>query len=488
MARALKGFTMNRTSAFLATAAVLLLLAVVVGLPKMASAPPVQPPPVQPVVVTPPAPVAVVPVSNPGSLTMSGRLSHPYLVPGTSDVFATLEVTAVDVPGAKRAPVNLAVVIDRSGSMSGAKIENARRAASRLVELLDENDRIAIVHYGTDVEAMNSVFATPENKLRLQRFISNIWDNGGTNIGDGLAAGQRQIDKARSDFKVNRLLLLSDGQPTVGITSSQGLVNVVRRIRESGISVTSLGVGSDFNEDLMQRLADVGGGSYGFISNAAATAQLFQKDLEQAGTMVANSASISFTVPEGVRFVQVFGRPVSQLGNTVTVSLPDFSARQVEKIVVQLSATPGVRNGAIDIGNFQLAYSDLLTSKPADARVALSAMVTDDSTLALGKRDKDALVVANKARAAVNYRKAAEAIDRGDFNDAQVALQQNTMLFDEADSVGGLGSMADERSTNSGFFGLSNAAPAATSEVRREAVKKMKSDALKSSGRGASVY
>ncbi|MGV3624631.1 MAG: vWA domain-containing protein [Archangium sp.] len=481
---------MNRTSAFLATAAVLLLLAVVVGLPKVAatSQPPVQPP-VQPVVVTPP-PVVKPPevVSNPGSLTMTGRLSHPYLVPGTSDVFATLEVTAADVPGAKRAPVNLAVVIDRSGSMSGAKIENARRAAARLVELLDENDRIAIVHYGTDVEAMNSVFATPENKVRLQRFIANIQDNGGTNIGDGLAAGQRQIEKARSDFKVNRLLLLSDGQPTVGITSSQGLVNVVRRIRDAGISVTSLGVGSDFNEDLMQRLADVGGGSYGFINNAAATAQLFQKDLEQAGTMVANSASVSFTVPAGVRFVQVFGRPVSQLGNTVTVSLPDFSARQVEKLVVQLSATPGVRNGAIDIGDFKLAYTDLLTSKPADARVALSAMVTDDSTLALGKRDKDAVVLANKARAAVNYRKAAEAIDRGDFNDAQVALQQNTMLFDEADAVGGAGSMADERSTNTGFFGLSTAAPAATQEVRREAVKKMKSDALKSSGRGASIY
>lgn len=478
---------MNRTSAFLATAAVLLLLAVVVGLPKVTSAPPVQPPP--PVVSQPAQPPPVVaPASNPGSLSLTGRLSHPYLVPGTSDVFATLEVTAVDVPGARRAPVNLAVVIDRSGSMSGAKIENARRAASRLVDLLDEHDRIAIVHYGTDVDAMNSVFATPENKVRLQRFIANIWDNGGTNIGDGLAAGQRQIDKARSDFKVNRLLLLSDGQPTVGITSSQGLVNVVRRIRDSGISVTSLGVGADFNEDLMQRLADVGGGSYGFISNAAATAQLFQKDLEQAGTMVASSASLSFTVPAGVRFVQVFGRPVSQLGNTVTVSLPDFSARQVEKIVVQLSATPGVRNGTIDLGNFQLAYSDLLTSKPADARVALSAMVTDDSTLALGKRDKDAVVLANKARAAVNYRKAAEAIDRGDFNDAQAALRQNTILFDEADAVGGAGAMADERSTNSGFFGLSTAAPAAPMEVRREAVKKMKSDALKSSGRGASVY
>lgn len=483
---------MNRTSAFLGAAAVLLLLAVVVGLPKLSptEAPPPPtpvvnvPPPVEP---PPPAPVPV-PVANPGSLSLSGRLSHPYLVPGTSDVFATLEVTAVDVPGAKRAPVNLALVIDRSGSMSGAKIENARRAAMRLVDLLNDDDRISVVHYGTDVNALGGLFATAENKVKLRRYIANITDEGGTNIGDGLAVGQRHIERAKSDFRVNRLLLLSDGQPTVGITSSQGLVNVVRRIRDAGISVTSLGVGADFNEDLMQRLADVGGGSYGFISNAAATATLFQKDLEQAGTMVARTANLSFTLPEGVRFVEVYGRPVSQSGNTVTITLPDFSARQVEKLVVHLTASPSIRSGSVDIAGFQLKYTDLLTEKAADARLSLAAMVTEDTTLALGKRDKTAVVVANKARAAVNYQKAAEAIDRGDFAKAKATLQANDAIFFEADQVAGEGSMADERATNANIYGLSTSAPAAAPEVRREAVKQMKSESLRSSGRGASLY
>ena len=110
---------MNRTTAFLGIAAALLLTAVVVGLPKhgptVTPSPPVPPPPQ--VVPQQPQPPPVV-VGNPGSLTMTGKLSHPYLVPGTSDVFATLEVSAVDVPNAKRAPVNLSLVIDRSGSMT----------------------------------------------------------------------------------------------------------------------------------------------------------------------------------------------------------------------------------------------------------------------------------------------------------------------------------------------------------------------------------
>ncbi len=474
---------MNRTFLFLASAAALLILAVVFGRPLGTTAPPppVEPPPE---VKTPPVPPP--PPAKVGSLSMTGRLSHPWVLPGTHDVFATLEVAAVDVPGSRRAPVNLSVVIDRSGSMQGAKIQQARRAASRLVDLLDEHDRLAIVHYGTDVEVLPGVFATPENKARMQRFIARISEAGGTNIGDGLAAGQAQLEKAKSDFRVNRLLLLSDGQPTVGVTSPTGLASIVRRIREGGITVTSLGVGADFNEDLMQRLADVGGGSYGFISDAAATAELFQRDLQQASTMVANGTQLSFTLPPGVRLAQVFGRSHTQRDDTVTVALPDFSARQVEKVVVQLTVTPSAASESVDIGQFQLTYQDLLTERPADARVALAAFVTEDRTLAFAKRDKDATVTANKARAAVNYDLAARAIERGDFGGAEQALKKNEALFVEGEAVGG--SMAEDRATNQGLFGLSSSAPAAAPAVRREAVKAMKSESLKSSGRGASVY
>lgn len=479
---------MNRTSAFLASAAVLILLAVVVGLPRVSSPPPPQPP-VPVVTPQPPSPPpAPVPASKPGSLTLTGRLSHPYLVPGTSDVFASLEVSAVDVPGAARTPVNLAVVIDRSGSMSGTKIDNARRAAMKLVDMLGDDDRVSIVHYGTDVSSLGGLFATPENKVKLRRYIANIADEGGTNIGDGLVVGQRHIEKAKTDFRVNRLLLLSDGQPTVGITTPSGLTGVVRRIRDAGISVTSLGVGADFNEDLMQRLADVGGGSYGFISDASAMAAVFQRDLEQAGKMVARAATLTFTLPEGVRFVEVYGRPVSQVGNTVTITLPDFSARQVEKLVVHLSASPAVRSGSVDVAKFELAYTDLLTEQAADSRLSLSAMLTEDTTLALRNRDKEAVVVATKARAAVNYKKAAEAIDRGDFSGAQQTLQQNAILFDDADALAGAGATAGERATNQGIYGLSTAAPSAAPEQRKAAVKQMKTESLRSSGRGASIY
>ena len=471
---------MNRTTAFLGTAVALLLTAVVVGLPRLSSPTPAPIP-------SPPPPTPA-PSNHPGSLSLTGRLSHPYVVPGTSDVFATLDVTAVEVPGSKRAPVNLALVIDRSGSMSGTKIEQARRAALRLVDLLDEHDRLAIVHYGSDVRALGGLFATEENKAKMRRYINAIQDEGGTNIGEGLWAGKTHLASAMSDFRVNRLLLLSDGQPTVGVTSASGLANTVAKIRASGVSVTSLGVGADFNEDLMQRLADVGGGSYGFISDAAAMASLFEKDLKQAGTMVARDVRLTFSLPPGVAFREVYGRPTSVAGNAVTVSLPDFSAGQVEKLVVHLAATPATTSGTIDIASFKLDYTDILTESSADARLALSAMVTQDNTLAQAKRDKGAFVDATKARAAVNYKKAAEAIDRGDFDGARRSLEDNNAYFYEAEQVAGAGAVADERQNNAAAYGLSIAAPVATPEMRRESVKKMKVQSLKSVGRGGSVY
>lgn len=481
---------MNRTTAYLGTAATLFLVAVVVGLPRMTHAP--APPPLP--ALPPPVPVPIAPVkapepsARPGSLSMTGRLSHPYIVPGTSDVFATLEVTAVHVPGSVRAPVNLALVIDRSGSMSGVKIEHARRAALHLVDLLNEHDRLAIVHYGSDVRALGGLFATEDNKARMKRFIRSIQDAGGTNIGGGLWAGKNHLESARSSFRVNRLLLLSDGQPTVGITSTSGLANLVANIRASGVSVTALGVGADFNEDLMQRLADVGGGSYGFISDASAMARLFEKDLEQAGTMVARGVTLSLKLPEGVTFREVYGRPVWQSGRTVTVSMPDFAAGQVEKLVVHLSATPSVTSGNVDVAAFTLDYTDLLTDSAAGARLALAAMVTQDTTLARAQRDKAAVVEATKARAAVNYRKAADAIERGDFEGARRSLEENDASFFDAEQVAGQGALADERRTNEAVFGLSAAAPAASPEKRSEAVKQMKVQSLKSGGRGASVY
>ena len=472
----------------LSSAGLLLLVAVLVGLPKGG----VQRTPATPNAPGSPAseaaPLVVTASGALGSLTMTGRLSHPVITAGTSEVFATLELTATSGPRHQRAPVNLALVVDRSGSMRGAKIEHARRAAQNLIDLLGAEDRLAVVHYGNDVTTLSGRFATADNKRLMRDFIAGITEEGGTNIGEALSVGQAQLAAAQSDFRVNRLLLLSDGIPTVGITEPRSLVRMAFGLRKTGMSVTALGVGADFNEDLMQALADAGGGSYGFIRDPAVISALFERDLTQAGTIVARAASVAFALPPGVRFVEVYGRPASQEGARVTIGLPDFSADQQEKVVVHLSVTPAATATSVDVGSFELAYHDVLAGQAASGRVTLAAAVTADATLALSRRDKDAVVAATKAQAAANYRRAAVALDEGDFIGAQTVLNQNVALLDEAEGLAGKGAVDEERKANADINRLAAQAPAAPEEVRKTSVKAMKVQSLKSAGRGASAY
>jgi Ca-activated chloride channel family protein len=269
------------------------------------------------------------------------------------------------------------------------------------------------------------------------------------------------------------------------MTSAQALAGLVASFRQGGVSVTSLGVGADFNEDLMQRLADVGGGSYAFIQekDPGAMARLFEGDLQQAGTLVAQGASLTFTLPAGMRFVEVYGRTGVVEDGQVRVTLPDFSARQREKLVVHLQATVQAREGAVPVADVRLAYTDVLAGRATGAQLALAAAATTDPALAARPAAPEVLVQVGRARAGANYRAAAEALDKGDAAEARRALARNAAVLDEVERVAGAGSMAEEKSAGEVMFGLSSAPAAA----RPEAVKLMKVQSLQSAGRGESV-
>ncbi len=421
---------MNRTGIFLAAAGVLALVALVAGLPRVGRTT------FDPQLTTPPTP------SGSGSLTMTGRLSHPYVGLGQSDVFLTVDLKAVDVAGALRAPLNLALVIDRSGSMSGFKLTQAKQAAKQLVSQLTANDRLSIVHYGSDVKSMAGAFATTENKERMLAYLEGIWDDGGTNIGAGLSTGRDLLMAAKSDFRVNRMILISDGQPTEGLTDPDGLNAIVRETRQQGISVSSIGVGTDFNEDLMQGFAEAGSGAYAYLADASQLGTIFSKDLNQAGTQVARNVTLTFDLPAGVQLGEVLGYKSSQVGRTVKVSMPDFAASQLERIVARVVVAGSRTGDTLDVARLHLDYTDLLKNESIANDASLSAMVTDQPEVVMKNRDKEASVYAARARSAVNTAQAAEFLKQGDTERANKMLEANTFFFEEAAKVAGPAAVA----------------------------------------------
>jgi len=479
---------MNRTVLFLSLASGLALTALVLGLPQRGS---VQPPePATPAVVVTPEPPARVPtepvLTTPGSLTLTSRLSHPYISAGTSEVFATVDLTGAEVPGAKRSAVNLALVIDRSGSMSGYKLAQAKQAARHLVGLLRDEDRLAIIHYGSDVKSLPSLPATPGNRERMLQYVDGIWDEGGTNIGAGLSAGRFQLSTAQGQFGVNRLILMSDGQPTEGITDDEGLTQQARELRAAGVTLSAIGVGTDFNEDLMQAFAEYGAGAYGFLEDAGQLATLFQKDLQQASTSVARDVTLTFTLPPGTSLGAVLGYRASQSGNVVSVSLPDFSAGQLERVVVRLNVTDDTVGRTVRVMDLKLAYTDLIRNVGVQNATTLSAVVTDRREEVLARQDKWATVYAARARSAANMQKAAEALRSGRKDEAKGYIQQNQALFHEASAVSGAeavaADVAEQQATLDEYDGAEN------EEETRSAVKKSKVKALRGFGKVGSTY
>lgn len=433
---------MNRTGVFLASAAVLALVALVAGVPRFTQSGGSEPTP------------RPRPTGN-GSLSMTARLSHPFVAIGTQDVFATVDLRAMELAGATRGPVNLALVIDRSGSMSGFKLNQAKQAARQLISQLQSSDRLAIVHYGSDVKSLDGMLATAENKERMLTYVDGIWDDGGTNIAAGLTTGRDVLLSAKSDFKVNRLILISDGQPTEGMVDTSALTAVVREIRGYGVSVSSIGVGDDFNEQLMEAFAEVGAGAYAYLQDASQLAAIFQKDLNAAGTQVARGVTLTFRVPKGAQLQRVLGysqvsRRTDGDSELVTVALPDFAASQQERVVAHFTVNASV-GGSLDVSALDLSYTDLLRDSAMHDEARLAAMATEQQQVVLDNRDKDAVVFATRARAAENTQRAATQMQQGDREGAKRTMQLNSILFDEARAVAGPGAVMGDLQDQAAF-------------------------------------
>jgi Ca-activated chloride channel family protein len=232
--------------------------------------------------------------SVPTQATLDVAVSHPYLsADKTQTAYLRVALTGFGLVPERwnRSPVNVAIVIDKSGSMSGEKIEKAKDAAIMAVRRLSSNDIVSVVTYDSTVNVV--VPATRvSDKHNIVRMIQRIRAGGTTALFGGVSKGAREVRKFIGPERVNRIILLSDGLANVGPSSPAELGSLGASLAKEGISVTTIGLGLHYNEDLMTMLAYKSDGNHYFAEHAAELAEIFDSEFGQVLSVVAQDIDI----------------------------------------------------------------------------------------------------------------------------------------------------------------------------------------------------
>ncbi len=315
-----------------------------------------------------------------GTLDVTAALSHGLVPTDSSEtLYGTIDVAASEFEGARRPPLNVALVLDRSGSMHGAKITHVKQAARTIVDMLDPRDRLTIVSYGgTASVEIPSRPVESSNRARMKQAIETIEDAGGTNIAAGVRSGVEQLERHSTDETIDRVVLLSDGKPTIGPSSRSAFESLSRNTRRrDDITLTTMGVGLDYNEDLMAAMADTGGGHYYFIDRPAKAVSIFERELRGLTRTVARDASVVINLGEGVELAHLHGYPHRVRDGRVHVSLSDFEGRETKSILLELE-TNWESRGEHRAVRVALSYEDLTRQEPAHTSLELTSRATSD--------------------------------------------------------------------------------------------------------------
>lgn len=264
-----------------------------------------------------------------------------------------------------RPPVNLALVIDRSGSMSGEKISHAREAALEAVRRLAPDDIVSLIAYDSNVETLVAAQRVG-NGRHLERAILGIEVGGNTALYGGVTRGAAEVRRhAEGDRYVNRVILLSDGLANVGPSSPEELGRLGASLVKEGVSVTTIGVGLGFNEDLMTRLAQRSDGNTYFVENSADLSRIFAAELGDVLNVVARRVVIEIDFPAGVRPVAFVGRDGAIHGQRAELTLNQLYGGQEKFALIEVEVEPSRSGQEREIARARVHYEDTVNQRRA---------------------------------------------------------------------------------------------------------------------------
>lgn len=378
---------------------------------------------------------------------VSCRVEPDYAVreagkPGEAYVKVTL--AAERVAAKNRPSVNLAIVLDRSGSMHGDKIAKAREAACEAIERLDERDVVSVVAYDDTVETIIPAQRVAEKPALLAK-IRAIEPGGSTALFAGVSEGAKELRKFRSECEISRVLLLSDGQANVGPSSADELGRYGAMLMKEGVSVSTVGLGAYYNEDLMTRLSQKSDGNSYFVENSDDLARIFATELGDVLSVAATRVRLSIRFCDGFIPVALIGRDGRIADGTATLDLNQLYGAQEKYALVKCDVAPGRAGEVRQIAHAYISYIDPSDGMGYCVLAFGSVSFSDDPAKVKASVNRDVVRERVRNENALRTEEALRLADSGDFGRAQQMLIRNSISARRVNlDLGGDKVLADE--------------------------------------------
>ena len=321
--------------------------------------------------------------------SMAGSMQGISLecIPGNSHALATQnshEHILVKIIGSgtamgTRMPLNLCLILDRSGSMEGPPMDYMKSACSYVVDLLEPNDVLSIVSFSDNAEVIMPARRIV-NKALIKEHINRLEVGNTTNLFDAIAVGASQIASVASSGYVNRALIFTDGEPTAANKDFQCIVGQLAEQKSRGITITALGFGSEYNEELLAAMAKRSGGNYYYITRPELIPEIFRKELETLMNVVARNVRMRVQMSRWVQVRQIYGKLPAFGHRSAEVTLSDLERGETQTAIVELGldSRPG---GKYRIAKIEAIYDDCVTGRTETVTSDIVLEFTADANL-----------------------------------------------------------------------------------------------------------
>ena len=349
--------------------------------------------------------------------------------PGAFHVLTRISAPLVAIPDRERPPLDLAFVVDRSGSMAGGKLDLARKGVEHALRLLDNRDTVSLVIYDDQIETLlgQRPFDRAAHSEATRR-LARVQPRGSTDLAGGWLAGCQEVapiaDGARivresAAKPICRAMLLSDGLANVGMSDPAEIATHAAELFRRGISTTTLGVGDDYDENLLARMADVSGGHFHHIADASRIPDVFAGELGEMLQVALRDASLALRVPESWTVHLLNDLPVERADGWIVLHLGELASGEQRALVwaIELPEVDHGRREEIEIrvrwrdqeGVHWFEQTDSHTLEASLDAGELDEQVQDAIAEQLGARARDEALQLNRAG---DYAGVARLLDR----------------------------------------------------------------------------